>query len=158
SIIIANRSTTTAGVIVSGQNQVVGGIDGPGNLSITDGGSLTANHITAGSLVIGNGGVFSLAPTDASGNPLASSDSSSRSAGAEALSSLATGPSVEAALADSSASMADSPSPPVSTTAAFVTSGPLNPVAIKSKRAASSQTNSVIGDCLVKRQFDSLRH
>ncbi len=68
---IANSSTATAGIVGSGQNQIVGGIDGAGNVQVSNGGSVTANHVTAGSLVIGTGGTFTLAASDAAGNPLA---------------------------------------------------------------------------------------
>lgn len=73
---IANSSTATAGIVVSGQNQIVGAIDGAGNVAVSDGGVVTANQLTAGSLVIGSGGALTLAPSDASGNPVAQSASS----------------------------------------------------------------------------------
>jgi fibronectin-binding autotransporter adhesin len=49
----ANSSTAAAGLLVSAGNQQVGGIDGSGNVQVNAGASLTANHITAGALVIG---------------------------------------------------------------------------------------------------------
>ncbi len=65
---IANSSTAPAGIVVSGQNQIVGAIDGAGNLAVSDGGSVTVNHITAGSLIIGNGATFTIAASISSGN------------------------------------------------------------------------------------------
>jgi hypothetical protein len=74
---IANNSNAAVGVLVSGTNQQVGGIDGPGNVQVNAGASLTANHITAGALVIGGtAGSPALATIDASdssGNPLGQS-------------------------------------------------------------------------------------
>ena len=91
SINIANNSTATAGIVVTGQNQIVGGIDGAGNVQVSNGGGVTANHITAGSLVIGNGGTFTIAPSDASGNPLAQGASTTVvAAGAASANSAAT--------------------------------------------------------------------
>ncbi|HKD36692.1 MAG TPA: putative Ig domain-containing protein, partial [Pirellulales bacterium] len=72
---VSNSSTATAGIVVSGQNQIVGAIDGTGNFAVSDGGSVTVSHITAGSLVIGNGGMFTVAASDAHGNPVAQSAS-----------------------------------------------------------------------------------
>lgn len=70
---IANSSTATAGIVVTGQNQIVGGIDGTGNVQVNNGGGVTVSHITAGSLVIGDGGTFTVAASDAGGNPLVQS-------------------------------------------------------------------------------------
>ena len=70
---ISNNSTATAGVLVSSGNQQVGGIDGTGNVQVspptglTD--SLTADHITAGSLVIGGDATSSAVVTIAASNP-----------------------------------------------------------------------------------------
>ena len=65
---LANRSTAGSGILVSGQNQVVGGIDGTGKVEVADHGSVTVNHITAGSLIIGNGATFTIAASISSGN------------------------------------------------------------------------------------------
>ncbi len=52
--------------------QQVGGIDGAtGSVIVQDHASLTANHIVQSALVIGSGSTFTLAPSDASGNPSA---------------------------------------------------------------------------------------
>jgi autotransporter-associated beta strand protein len=63
-----------AGELASGVNQVVGGIDGSGSLIVNSGGNFTANHIVLGALVIGGTAsapaVVTIAPSDASGNPL----------------------------------------------------------------------------------------
>ncbi len=74
---INNISTATAGVhVLNGAVQQVGGIDGSGNVVLDDSTgpatSLTADHINQTSLVIGTGSIFTLAPSDADGNPMAS--------------------------------------------------------------------------------------
>jgi autotransporter-associated beta strand protein len=62
------------GELASGVNQIVGGIDGMGNLQCDSSSSLTANHITLVSLVIGGTADaparVTIAASDASGNPL----------------------------------------------------------------------------------------
>ncbi len=72
---ITNNSTTAAGLLVSGGNQQVGGIDGSGNIEVDAAASLTANHIVAGALAIGGDGMkpatVTIAASDASGNPQA---------------------------------------------------------------------------------------
>ena len=65
------RSRAAAGLLVTGQNQVVGSISGTGNVTVGDGGSLTTNSIVVDTLVIGNGAVLTLAASDANGNPVA---------------------------------------------------------------------------------------
>ena len=58
----------------AGAVQQVGGIDGistPGSVIVSDGASLTADHINQTSLVIGNGSTFTLAPSNADGTPMA---------------------------------------------------------------------------------------
>ncbi|HEV2970428.1 MAG TPA: exo-alpha-sialidase [Pirellulales bacterium] len=71
---ILNTSSAAAGLLVSGTNQIVGGVDGTGNLVVSAGGSLTANHIIQGALVIGgtaaNSARVTIAASDTSGNPL----------------------------------------------------------------------------------------
>ncbi|HEV2968855.1 MAG TPA: hypothetical protein VGY55_02625 [Pirellulales bacterium] len=73
---ISNSSTAAAGLLVSGGNQQVGGIDGSGNVQVNAGARLTANHITAGALVIGGVAGSSASviidASDSSGQPLAS--------------------------------------------------------------------------------------
>jgi autotransporter-associated beta strand protein len=65
-----------AGELASGVNQMVGGINGAGNLRIDSGGDLTANHIALNALVIGGTSgapaMVTIAPSDAAGNPLIS--------------------------------------------------------------------------------------
>ena len=69
-----NDPTTT--LLVSGGNQQVGGIDGSGTVQINAGTSLTANHVTAGALVIGgdaaNSATLTIAASATDGSPLAS--------------------------------------------------------------------------------------
>lgn len=71
---IVNSSTSAAGLLVSGANQVTGAIDGGGKTQVVDGGSLTADHIIQGALVIGgtasNHSAVTLAASDSHGNPL----------------------------------------------------------------------------------------
>ena len=50
---IANGTDSTTTVLVSGGTQQVGGIDGQGNVQVNAAAGLTANHITAGALIIG---------------------------------------------------------------------------------------------------------
>ena len=68
------NSSAAPGVLVSGTNQQVGGIDGSGNTSINAGSDLTANHIIQTTLMIGgtaaSAGAVTIAPSDASGEPL----------------------------------------------------------------------------------------
>jgi autotransporter-associated beta strand protein len=87
---ITNSSTTPAGVLVSGTNQIVGNIDGAGNTQVNAGSSLTANHIIQNALSIGgtaaSHGTVTIAASNASGNPLIDvSDVSLSGAGATSL-------------------------------------------------------------------------
>ena len=70
---IVNNSTAS-GIIVSGMNQVVGGIDGPGNTQVNAGSRLLADHIIQGALVIGgaasNPGLVMIDASDVQGNSL----------------------------------------------------------------------------------------
>ena len=70
---IVNNSTAS-GIIVSGMNQVVGGIDGPGNTQVNAGSRLLADHIIQGALVIGgaasNPGLVTIDASDVHGNSL----------------------------------------------------------------------------------------
>ena len=69
-------SATT--LLVSAGAQQVGGIDGKGNVQVSAAASLTANHIAAGSLVIGgdaaNAAVVTIAASDMNGDPMATSE------------------------------------------------------------------------------------
>ena len=71
---IVNTSSATAGIHVTGTNQIVGGIDGSGSLVADAGSSLTANHIIESTLTIGgtagNPATVTIGVSDASGNPL----------------------------------------------------------------------------------------
>ncbi len=69
-VTVQNNSSAAAGILVSSAGQQVGGIDGSGNIVVSDGASLTADHIIQDSLTIGAGAVVTLAASDASGNPL----------------------------------------------------------------------------------------
>ncbi len=97
---ITNSSTAAAGIRVpDGAVQQVGGIDGSGNVVVADttgmtATSLTADHINQTSLVIGAGSIFTLAPSDSNGNPMAA-----------AMATLSPGPA-----APGSATPASSPS------------------------------------------------
>ncbi len=97
---ITNSSTAAAGIrVLDGAVQQVGGIDGTGNVVIADttgmtATSLTADHINQTSLVIGAGSIFTLAPSDSNGNPMAA-----------AMATLSPGPA-----APGSATPASSPS------------------------------------------------
>jgi fibronectin-binding autotransporter adhesin len=68
------NDSTAAGVVVSGANQVVGGIDGAGNVQVNAGSDLTADHIIQNALIIGgtagSPGLVTIDASDASGNPL----------------------------------------------------------------------------------------
>ena len=68
------NDSTAAGVVVSGTNQVVGGIDGSGVTQVNAGSDLTADHIVQGALAIGgaagNPALVTIAASDADGNPL----------------------------------------------------------------------------------------
>ena len=70
---VMNSGTLIAGDLTSldPSAQQVGGIDGGGSVTVADHASLTADHINQTSLVIGNGSVFTLAPSDMDGNPMA---------------------------------------------------------------------------------------
>ncbi len=89
---ITNTSNAPAGVAVTGTNQHVGGINGSGTTQVSSGSDLTANHIIQTALVIGGASgmtaLVTIAPSDASGNPLiAGSDSS----GSDSLGALPAG-------------------------------------------------------------------
>ena len=71
---VTNNSSAAAGILVSGTNQVVGGIDGLGSTQVNAGSDLTADHIIQSALVIGGAagspGLVTIDASDASGNPL----------------------------------------------------------------------------------------
>ena len=68
-------ATQPAGLVISGTNQVVGGIDGPGSTQVGAGSSLTADRIIQAALVIngtaGNTALVTIDASSASGTPLA---------------------------------------------------------------------------------------
>ena len=74
---VINDGTAAAGVLVSGTNQQVGGIDGGGTTQVNAGSDLTANHIIQNALMIGgtadSPAVVTIAASNASGNPLGQS-------------------------------------------------------------------------------------
>jgi hypothetical protein len=82
---VVNSSTAAAGLLVSGSNQQVGGINGNGNTGIAGGGSLTANHIIQTALVIGgtagSHALATIAASSASGGPLFGQSNASAMAG-----------------------------------------------------------------------------
>jgi autotransporter-associated beta strand protein len=77
---VFNNSTVASGgsLLVTGSNQQVGAIDGTGDTVVNAGASLTANHIVQNALLISGSSassvaIVTIAASDASGNPLASS-------------------------------------------------------------------------------------
>jgi autotransporter-associated beta strand protein len=64
-----------AGLVISGMNQVVGGIDGSGSTQVNAGSNLTADHIIQGAFVIGgtagNPALVTIDASNANGLPLA---------------------------------------------------------------------------------------
>jgi autotransporter-associated beta strand protein len=76
---IVNNSAAPAGVLVSGTNQQVGGIDGSGNVVVDAGSDLTADHIVQNALVIGGApgspATVTIAASDSNGNSLSEADS-----------------------------------------------------------------------------------
>ena len=71
---VVNNSSAAAGLLVSGPNQQVGGIDGLGDVVVTDGASLTADHIVQTALAIGgtatNQANVTISASDSNGRPL----------------------------------------------------------------------------------------
>ncbi len=114
-----------AGLIVSGQNQVVGSIDGMGITQVNAGSDLTANHIIQGALVIGGAagspGLVTIDASDANGNPLGQSSgfalaasltpSGPFGAGGSSFTALSSGGSELAALSPSNSIVSRNPSP-----------------------------------------------
>jgi autotransporter-associated beta strand protein len=72
---VLNNSSAAAGILVTGTNQRVGGIDGSGSTQVNAGSDLTASHIVQTALVIGgtmgSPSLVTIAPSDHNGNPLA---------------------------------------------------------------------------------------
>ncbi|HEV3417897.1 MAG TPA: PEP-CTERM sorting domain-containing protein, partial [Pirellulales bacterium] len=72
--VINNSQVAQGGLLVSGTNQVTGGIDGTGNTIVNAGSDLTADHIVQNALIIGGTltmpAVVTIRASDASGNPL----------------------------------------------------------------------------------------
>ncbi len=97
-----------AGLVVSGQQQVVGGIDGSGATQVYAGSHLTADHIIQSALIIGgtsgSGSLVTIAASDASGNPLISP--SENVAGLGLTDALQSGESFGAAALDASRRLA----------------------------------------------------
>ena len=98
-----NNSLTVTG---AGNAHLDGGIEGPGNLTVNAGSSLTANHIVQGALVIGgtagSPATVTIAASDSSGNPLisAAAASSSNSSVSALSNSVAGNAGTEATLAE----------------------------------------------------------
>ena len=69
-----SNSSSSPGLLVSGTHQQFGNVDGSGTTRVNAGSDLTANHIVQSALVIGGTlsthGLVTIAPSDASGNPL----------------------------------------------------------------------------------------
>jgi fibronectin-binding autotransporter adhesin len=75
---VTNNGTLAVGntAIAANTVQQVGGINGSGAVTLANNASFTADHIIQTSLVIGNGGTFTLAPSDANGNSMVGDSSS----------------------------------------------------------------------------------
>jgi autotransporter-associated beta strand protein len=88
---VINNSSASAGLLVTGQNQQVGGINGSGTTQVNADAQLTANHIVQAALVIGGAAghpaTVTIAPSDASGVSLATA--AADSAGSSLLAGLA---------------------------------------------------------------------
>ncbi len=71
---VVNNSAASAGGLLASSptTQIVGAITGSGNTVVGASAGLTANSIIQNSLTIGSGGTFTLAPSDANGNPMVS--------------------------------------------------------------------------------------
>jgi autotransporter-associated beta strand protein len=86
---IFTNGTSAVGLLISGTQQQVGGINGTGITQVSSGSSLTANHIVQNTLSIAGAsssvrGSVTIAPSNSTGNPtieLASSGSGSALAG-----------------------------------------------------------------------------
>ncbi|HEV2972954.1 MAG TPA: MBG domain-containing protein [Pirellulales bacterium] len=152
---ITNNSVSPGGVLVTGVNQVVGGIDGSGNVVVNSGASLTANHIIQGSLVIGgdatNPATVTIAASDSSGNPLTAAAIASGAQGligtaaVESSGVSAASLAAESTTATTSAPLASGVSPSISTSpeasSAFLPSGSSPALGWLSDSALPSQSS-----------------
>jgi MBG domain len=153
---ITNNSNSANGVLVTGANQVVGGIDGSGNVVVDSGASLTANHIVQGSLVIGgdatNPATVTIAASDSAGNPLAAAAATSSgsqgligTAAIESGGASAASLAAESTAATTSAPLASGVSPSISTSpeasSAFLPSGSSPSLGWLSDSALPSQSS-----------------
>jgi autotransporter-associated beta strand protein len=70
---VSNNGMLAVGntAITANTTQQVGGIDGSGDVTVSDDAHLTANHIIQTSLVVGASATFTLAPSAADGSPMA---------------------------------------------------------------------------------------
>jgi hypothetical protein len=89
---IVNNSSAPAGVLVTGTSQIVGALDGSGNVEIRAGSDLTAAHIVQSALVIGGApgspATVTIASSDDLGNPI---DNSSTGSGGGQAAPMAAG-------------------------------------------------------------------
>src|SRR5437763_780161 len=92
---------------ISGTNQYLGAITGSGSTTVAAGGSVRVASIQQSSLVIGAGGVFTLAPSNSQGQPLSDAATVLRAAASSSPASVAAAPAQSTLLnslaADSSA-------------------------------------------------------
>jgi autotransporter-associated beta strand protein len=130
---IANDSTASAGVEVSGTHQAVGSITGAGSTTIDAASDLTANRIVQGALVIGGSAgspaMLTIAPSDSSGNPLAvgTSSAGSQPAIAAPMAEASSSAEASAGMAPPIAATSDLPlveNPPSASPAALPQGGP----------------------------------
>lgn len=89
---ISNSSTASAGIEVSGNNQIVGNISGTGNLVVDSGAGLTASSVVENTLTIGASGILTIAPAT-------SSDDSASMATSNVLAATVSNPAITAPLA-----------------------------------------------------------
>jgi hypothetical protein len=95
---LLNESTAAAGILVSGTNQRVGGIDGSGATHVNPGSDLTANHVIQSALIIGgtmdSPARVTIAASGSGGNPMVGDSllADWTSAGFDASASLSHGP------------------------------------------------------------------
>ena len=103
-------NSTADTLLVSGGNQIVGGIEGSGTVQVNASTSLTANHITAGALVIGGDAAHSatlnIAPSDSFGDPTGSTGFALAGSLAPSAATAAGGTSSASLMAADSASSA----------------------------------------------------
>jgi hypothetical protein len=85
---ITNSSMAAAGIEVSGTNQVVGAIDGTGNLVVDAGSDLTADSVVQNTLTIGAGATVTIAPSG-SGTSMATASATSEAQSAAAANGTA---------------------------------------------------------------------